>query len=257
MEQTVFNRVEKKYLLTPKKFQKLWEELMKYMMVDEYGMHTICNIYYDTENNELIRNSIEKPVYKEKLRLRSYGVPENDDNVFLEIKKKYDGIVNKRRIVLPLNEAEEYLEHNGKVSQDSQILHEIDYFRNHYNLMPKLFLAYERVALFGKEDSEFRVTFDRNIRSRNWDLSLEKGDSGVLLMEDGSILMEVKICNSVPMWFAKLLSKYQIFNTSFSKYGSVYKKQLKQELEGKDFNKMEGILYSHQDKYELENSLVG
>lgn len=257
MEQTVFNRVEKKYLLTPKKFQKLWEELMKYMMVDEYGLHTICNIYYDTENNELIRNSIEKPVYKEKLRLRSYGIPENNDNVFLEIKKKYDGIVNKRRIVLPLLEAENYLNYKEKVSQDSQIFHEIDYFTNHYDLIPKLFLAYERVALFGKEDSEFRVTFDRNIRSRNWDLSLDKGDSGVLLLENGEILMEVKITNAVPMWFAKLLSKYQIFNTSFSKYGSVYKKQMKQELDGKDFNKMDGILYSHQNKFELEDSLVG
>lgn len=257
MEQTVFNRVEKKYLLTPKKFQKLWEELMQYMIVDEYGLHTICNVYYDTENNELIRNSIEKPVYKEKLRLRSYGIPEKNDNVFLEIKKKYDGIVNKRRIILPLNEAEKYLNHKEKIEQDSQIFHEIDYFTNHYDLMPKLFLAYERVALFGKEDNEFRVTFDRNIRSRDWNLSLDKGDSGILLLEDGTILMEVKICNSVPMWFARLLSKYQIFNTSFSKYGSVYKKQLKQQLDGKEFNRMNGILYSHQNKFEQENSLVG
>lgn len=231
MEQLVFNRVEKKYLLTPEKFQKLWEELMEYMLVDEYGVHTICNIYYDTENDELIRNSIEKPVYKEKLRLRSYGVPGKQDNVFLEIKKKYDGIVNKRRILLPLDEAERYLNNKEKISQDSQIFREIDYFTNHYDLVPKLFLAYERVALYGKEDKEFRVTFDRNIRSRTWDLKLCRGDNGVLLMEDGSVLMEVKITNSVPMWFAKLLSKYQIFNTSFSKYGSVYKKQLKQEME--------------------------
>ena len=231
MEQLVFNRVEKKYLLTPEKFQKLWEELMEYMLVDEYGVHTICNIYYDTENDELIRNSIEKPVYKEKLRLRSYGVPGKQDNVFLEIKKKYDGIVNKRRILLPLDEAERYLNNKEKISQDSQIFREIDYFTNHYDLVPKLFLAYERVALYGKEDNEFRVTFDRNIRSRTWDLKLGRGDNGVLLMEDGSVLMEVKITNSVPMWFAKLLSKYQIFNTSFSKYGSVYKKQLKQEME--------------------------
>jgi hypothetical protein len=217
--------------LTPEKFQKLWEELMEYMLVDEYGVHTICNIYYDTENDELIRNSIEKPVYKEKLRLRSYGVPGKQDNVFLEIKKKYDGIVNKRRILLPLDEAERYLNNKEKISQDSQIFREIDYFTNHYDLVPKLFLAYERVALYGKEDNEFRVTFDRNIRSRTWDLKLGRGDNGVLLMEDGSVLMEVKITNSVPMWFAKLLSKYQIFNTSFSKYGSVYKKQLKQEME--------------------------
>lgn len=230
MEQLVFNRVEKKYLLTQEKFQKLWDELMEYMLVDEYGVHTICNIYYDTENDELIRNSIEKPVYKEKLRLRSYGVPGEKDNVFLEIKKKYDGIVNKRRILLPLDEAERYLNKKEKISQDSQIFREIDYFTSHYDLVPKLFLAYERVALYGKENSEFRVTFDRNIRSRTWDLKLSRGDRGALLMEDESVLMEVKITNSVPMWFAKLLSKYEIFSTSFSKYGSVYKKQLKEKM---------------------------
>lgn len=257
VEKTVFNRVEKKYLLTLKKFHQLWEELMEYMLVDEYGLHTICNIYYDTENNELIRNSIEKPVYKEKFRVRSYGVPESFDNVFLEIKKKYNGIVNKRRMILPLEEAENYLNHKQKISQDSQIFHEIDYFINRYELMPKMFLAYERVALYGKEDSEFRVTFDRNIRSRNWDLTLSKGDSGVLLLEDGSMLMEVKISGAMPMWFAKLLSKYEIFSTSFSKYGSVYKKQLRQQLEGKDFNVMEGRLYSRENKFKLENSLVG
>ena len=257
MEKLVFNRVEKKYLLPQKKFQKLWKELMKYMMVDEYGLHTICNIYYDTESYELIRNSIEKPVYKEKFRVRSYGVPEKTDNVFLEIKKKYDGIVNKRRMVLPLGEAENYLNNKGKISQDSQIFQEIDYFIHQYELFPKMFIAYERIALFGKEDSEFRVTFDKNIRSRNWDLSLRYGDSGVLLLEDDTVLMEVKITNAMPMWFADLLSEFEIFSTSFSKYGSVYKKQMKNMLEGKDFDKMDGILYSHQEAMKLENTLAG
>ena len=122
-------------------------------------------------------------------------------------------------MILPLEEAENYLNNKEKIYYDSQIFQEIHYFMNQYELLPKTFIAYERIALFGKEDSEFRVTFDKNIRSRNWDLSLQYGDSGVLLMEDDSVLMEVKITNSVPMWFADLLSEFEIFNTSFSKYG--------------------------------------
>ena len=257
MDKMVFNRVEKKYLVPQRKFQKLWKELMKYMMVDEYGLHTICNIYYDTDEYELIRNSIEKPVYKEKFRVRSYGIPEKNDNVFLEIKKKYNGIVNKRRMTMSLEEAENYLKNEKEISDSSQIFSEINYFIHQYKLLPKMFIAYERVALFGKEDSEFRVTFDKNIRSRNWDLSLQCGDSGFLVLEDDSVLMEVKITHSIPMWFVDLLSEFEIFNTSFSKYGTVYKKQMKKMLAGGDFDKMDGNLYSHKETMQLENTLAG
>lgn len=229
MAQTVFNRVEKKYLLTEEKYQKIWKELMEYMVVDEYGQHTICNLYYDTKQDELIRNSIEKPIYKEKLRIRSYGIPTVNDVVFLEIKKKFNGIVNKRRILLPLDETYGYLNYKVKPKVTSQILKELDYFTQRYQLVPKLFLGYERIALFGKEDSEFRVTFDTNIRSRTKNLLLEYGDDGTYLLDEGTHLMEVKITNTTPLWFSKLLSKYHIISSSFSKYGNVYKRQQKEE----------------------------
>lgn len=225
MAQTVFNRVEKKYKLSEERFHALMEDLMEYMEVDEFGKHTICNIYYDTPDDLLIRRSIEKPVYKEKLRLRSYGTPTLGDSVFLEIKKKYDGIVNKRRIQLPLQAAYDYLQYGVHPYDMTQILTEMDYFLSLYDLSPKLFLAYERVALFGKEDPEFRVTFDTGIRSRTEDLRLEHGSEGEFLFDDNTHLMEVKITNSTPLWFSKLLSKHQAYNSSFSKYGSVYKKQ--------------------------------
>lgn len=157
---------------------------------DEFGKHTISNIYYDTPDDLLIRRSIEKPAYKEKLRLRSYGNPTLDDMVFLEIKKKYDGIVNKRRIQLPLHAAYNYLNLRIKPFPQTQILSELDYFLSLYDLSPKLFLAYERIALFGKEDPEFRVTFDLNIRSRTNDLRLEHGSRGTLLFNDNTHLME-------------------------------------------------------------------
>lgn len=225
MAQTVFNRVEKKYQLSEERFEALWTDLMEYMEVDEFGKHTISNIYYDTPDDLLIRRSIDKPAYKEKLRLRSYGSPTLDDMVFLEIKKKYDGIVNKRRIQLPLHAAYNYLNLRIKPFFQTQILSELDYFLSQYDLSPKLFLAYERIALFGKEDPEFRVTFDMNIRSRTDDLRLENGSRGALLFTDNTHLMEVKITNSTPLWFSKLLSKHQLYNSSFSKYGNVYKNQ--------------------------------
>lgn len=231
MAQTVFNRVEKKFLLSQEQFKEMWKDLMEYMQVDAYGGHTICNLYYDTPTDELIRNSIEKPVYKEKLRLRSYGVPNQDSEVFLEIKKKYNGIVNKRRIVFGLEEAYEYLNEHKRPEKESQILNELDYFLSHYELHPKVYLAYERIALFGKEDNEFRVTFDTNIRSRTEDLRLEAGSEGEYILEPGNHLMEVKITNSTPLWFAKLLSKHGLVSSSFSKYGAFYKNQVKETLE--------------------------
>lgn len=224
MAQTVFNRIEKKYKLSEESFHALFSELMQYMEIDKFGKHTICNIYYDTPDDLLIRRSIEKPAYKEKLRLRSYGTPTLEDKVFLEIKKKYDGIVNKRRIELPLLAAYHYMTYHIKPFPQTQILSELDYFLSQYQLSPKLCLAYERIALFGKEDPEFRVTFDTNIRSRTNDLKLENGSYGTLLFDDNTHLMEVKITNSTPLWFTKLLSKHQIYPSSFSKYGSVYKK---------------------------------
>lgn len=178
MAQTVFNRYEKKYLMPETVYQELRERLKPWMNEDEYGLHTICNIYYDTQESNLIRRSIEKPVYKEKLRLRSYGIPEMDSTVFLEIKKKYKKVVNKRRIPLTLQEAYDYVEKGIRPKKDCQILREIDFFLQRYPLERGIYLAYDRIALYGKESPDFRVTFDHRIRSRHREMGLEKGDFG-------------------------------------------------------------------------------
>lgn len=228
MVQTVFNRYEKKYLLNRVMYQKLIAELNKRMVIDEYGEHTICNIYYDTDDYELIRKSIDKPVYKEKLRLRSYGIPNKDSVVYLEIKKKYQKMVNKRRIGLKLNEAYDLIEKGLKPSQDSQILNEINYFLSHYNLEKKTYLAYDRIAMYDVKDHNFRITFDHNIRSRNYDVKLENGDYGQYLLDDDYYLMETKITGATPLWFSQILSELKIYPTSFSKYGNVYKNKYHQ-----------------------------
>ncbi len=226
MIQKVFNRYEKKYMITRQQYEAIRQRLEPYMEKDQYGLHTIRNIYYDTEDDELIRTSLEKPKYKEKFRVRCYGEPNAESDYFLEIKKKYKGIVNKRRIVMKPQEAKAYLENGEKPREQSQIFREVDYVWNHYQLIPKIYLAYDRIALFGKEDAEFRVTFDQNIRSRDFALTLEKDTETTKLLKDGYYLMEVKISNAMPLWFVKILTELEIRSTSFSKYGNVYRRNL-------------------------------
>lgn len=224
----VFERVEKKYLLTKDKYQRLLKAIEPYMAADEYGLHTICNIYYDTVTDDLIRTSIEKPKYKEKLRVRSYGRPNKKDKVFIEIKKKYKGVVYKRRVSMTLEEAERYLNNGIKPNKENQILKEIDYFMAFYQPIPKVYLAYDRIAYFGKEDANIRITFDHHIRSRQGELSLGKGDYGNYLLDSEQYLMEIKVPIAMPLWLAHILSELEIYPTSFSKYGNVYKQNLLQ-----------------------------
>lgn len=221
-----FQRVEKKYMLSPNQYEQFISEIKPYMQLDEYGLHTICNIYYDTMTNELIRTSIEKPEYKEKLRLRSYGIPGDDSTVFLEIKKKFNGVVFKRRVSMQHDEAMAYIESGIRPDFENQILFEIDYFMQHYKPIPKLFLAYDRMAYFGRQDSEIRMTFDRNIRSRPYDLDLTHGDYGEKLMDEDNVLLEIKVPMAYPIWLTKILSKLEIYPVSFSKYGNIYKENL-------------------------------
>lgn len=224
--QEVFQRYEKKYRMNEIQARSMLLEISNHMTRDEYGQHTISNLYYDTENYELIRASIEKPVYKEKLRLRSYGTVKATDQVFLELKKKYDGVVYKRRIDLPYQEAIAYLTEGKRPSKDCQILKEIDWFLKSYEPEAKVFLAYDRTAYFGKDDPNLRITFDENIRFRESMLDLSKGSWGTSLLPAHETLMEIKIPGAMPVWLAELLSELQIFSTSYSKYGACYQQYL-------------------------------
>lgn len=225
MAVTTFKRIEKKYMLSGEQYNIFREYIDGYMQVDEYGLSTICNLYYDTDSYELIRNSIEKPVYKEKLRLRSYGVPGLYDTVFLEVKKKYKGIVYKRRTALPLKEAYRSI-HNRKLEHGGQIEAEITYFLNQYELFPRVFLAYDRIAMYCREDTDLRMTFDFNIRSRTYDIDLSCGDEGQSLFDDGRVLLEIKVSDAYPFWLVHALEECSVYPVSFSKYGTVYKKFL-------------------------------
>ena len=226
MIQTVFSRYEKKYLMPEHIYLELRKRLAEHMKEDKYGLHTICNIYYDTADDLLIRRSIEKPSYKEKLRLRSYGIAKANSTVFLEIKKKCDRIVTKRREPMTLTQAMDYTVRGIRPEIDTQIMNELDFFLERYDLSPRLFLAYDRIALFGIEDGEFRVTFDQNVRSRRHDIALDAGAHGEKLLEDGYYLMESKVSGAAPLWFTRILSELKLYPTSFSKYGNIYKKEM-------------------------------
>lgn len=227
----IFNRYEKKYMIDTDTYDALFKELSEYMKPDKHclnGNHySICNIYYDTDTDELIRRSIDKPVYKEKLRLRSYGKPDDDSEAFIEIKKKYKGIVNKRRTTMTLRQALDFLE-TGEYPESEgisrQVMNEIDYFLRIYPVKPKVYISYDRVALYGLEDEGFRVTFDTNIQTRRADLDLRNGAYGDQLLPEGKVLMEAKISGGFPIWFSRILAEHEVYPASFSKYGTEYKK---------------------------------
>ena len=199
-------------------------EIMKpYMKLDKYGHSTIRNVYFDTDTFRLIRRSLEKPVYKEKLRIRSYKAAKENDNVFVELKKKYKSVVYKRRLVLAESQAWECFQKDIPLPVSSQIANEIEYFRNYYKpLYPKVFISYEREAYETIDGSDFRVTFDENILYREDDFSFASGIYGTPILNEGETLMEIKAPSAIPLWLGRKLAEMQIFKTSFSKYGLAY-----------------------------------
>lgn len=227
----VFERYELKYKLTFNEYKAFKEELLKYMKVDKYGIATIQSIYYDTPSYELIRKSIDKPVFKEKLRLRSYGLAKPDSPCFLEIKRKAEGLVYKRRIPIKEQIAKDFMNYKGKF-EDSQISRELTYFRNYYkDLIPQFLIIYERESFY-KENSEVRVTFDFNPRYRIDNLDLHTSLEGTPLMNEELIFMEIKVLHNMPLWLTNIITKLKIKKGSISKVGEAYlrEKEKRQQL---------------------------
>lgn len=221
--QRVFRRKEKKYLLSGAQYEALWEKIREKLLADGYGTTTVMSVYYDDGNFSLIGRSADKPVYKEKFRVRSYGVPDDESTVFAEIKKKYDGTVYKRRVAGRYSQIMDMLQGRGMLDHDVQIQNEIRWMVRRYGLRPAAFIAYERDAYTSPSDPGFRLTFDSNIRYRLTDLDLRAGSHGTLLREPGFRIMEVKTEGNSPLWFTKILSELKIYPGSFSKIGTCYR----------------------------------
>ena len=225
----IFQRKEKKYRLSLDQFEDLFKELLFYMEQDKCGMQTISSLYYDTDDFQLIQKSIEKPIYREKFRIRSYGIPTATDMIFLELKKKFEGVVYKRRVSLSLEEATTYLSSTNIPLENNQIMQEIDWFYSRHQLTPKVLIAYDRIALFGKEDLDFRITFDFKVRWRSTNLDLSAGDHGAYLIPKDECLMEIKALGAIPFCLTQILANHELYPVSFSKYGTCYKNYLYQE----------------------------
>lgn len=228
--QGTFKRYEKKYLLSLKQYERLNQKLKGKMVPDQFANSTILNIYYDTPDYRLIRTSLEKPIYKEKLRLRSYGVPSCNDEAFIELKKKYKGVVYKRRVEMNLSDAQAYLDGLGRTEKEDQILKEIDWFLRFYKkIVPAMFISYDRIAMYSRENPDFRLTFDCHITYRSYDLDLTKGIYGTELLDSGQRLLEIKIPEVMPIWMSHILTECNIYPVSFSKYGKAYAEMAQNE----------------------------
>ncbi len=231
----VFNRYENKYFVPADKLNRVLDIIEEKMEPDKFNKdrktYSICNIYFDTADDYLIRTSLQKPKYKEKLRLRSYGVPAPDATVFLEIKKKVNGLVNKRRTKIGLRDAFSFVENGGKVVysdiMNPKVLSELSQFVQRYPLIPRVYIAYDRLAYFEKGNPDLRLSLDTNIRTRRYDLRPEMGDYGKALLPADVWLMEIKTRKGMPMWLADMLTSEGLQKVSFSKYGTEYKNFVK------------------------------
>lgn len=227
---TIFQRKEQKYLINDAQYAALMEILPLHMREDEYGKSTVCNLYFDTPSHRIIRRSMEKPVYKEKLRLRCYGIPKEDSNAFVELKKKFEGIVYKRRICLPYAVAYAWLCEDGAPPAEPalrQIVGEVQWFRQFYGqISPSILIACERRALFDRNNPDLRITFDEAIRFRTHDLDLRHGAAGTTILPSDQRLMEIKAVGALPRWLVDALNSCQAYPMSFSKYARSYTKFL-------------------------------
>lgn len=229
--QEVFRRIEKKYIVDEPTYEKLIKKLDGHFVKDRYYKSTICNIYYDTPSHQLVRNSIEKPVYKEKLRVRSYGVPNDEDMVFVELKKKYKGVVYKRRIEMTLAQTRDFFAGKEVPHDNPQIENELKYFLKFYEgIAPAMYLSYDRLAYCGTEDPSLRLTFDTHILYREEQKELDKGIWGKELLPAGVRVMEIKIPNAMPLWLSAILDKLEIYPASFSKYGTAYLNEFSEKI---------------------------
>lgn len=222
----VMKRYELKYILSAEQTEKLKERLKGHMEPDQYGLTSIASLYYDTPDYRLIRTSIEKPKFKEKIRLRSYGLATDESPVYLELKRKAYGIVYKRRVQSTIPKVKKFFSGEGDVTAPGQINREITYFRDYYKeLVPACLIIYDRIAYF-EPDGDLRLTIDSNPRYRTDELRLDYSMEGISLLKPGQTILELKVQQAMPLWLCDILSSEEIRKGSFSKYGEAYRRQM-------------------------------
>lgn len=219
----VMKRYELKYILTARQEARFRERLEGHMRVDRFGLTQIASLYYDTPDFRLVNASNEKPLFKEKIRLRSYGLATDSSPVFLELKRKYNGVVYKRRVQSTIPQAEQFFRRTGGICESGQIDRELIYFRDFYgSLAPACLIIYDRTAYF-EPDGDLRLTIDNNPRYRTENLDLRVSMEGISLLPPGCSILEIKVQGALPLWLTEILSDEKIYKNSFSKYGAAYR----------------------------------
>lgn len=234
--ETSFKRIETKYIVAKDDVKDLIKDLKEYVVEDDYPTSTISNIYFDTENFDVIQDALAKQHRREKIRMRTYiEKPQADSPVFLEVKSKdEEGIGHKFRLVAT-SQAIINLITDGKVDhqiQDPDLVQEIQRLRKRYGhrLEPRMFIYYDRLSLKEKKSiqgypyQKIRVTIDQNLVFRDQAVSLFDGKKGEPLLEDDFVIMEIKAPGQEPQWLKDLLEKYGLVKQKFSKYSCAYHK---------------------------------
>lgn len=218
-----FRRSELKYLCSDEEAEQFYRKIQEHIHPDLYYQYTVHSVYLDNDQNMFAIYSLNHPKYKAKLRLRSYSNPLKDDIVYLELKKKWNGIVYKNRIELTYRQAMDYLDYNVSLSVSNGTTREIDYLLKYANPEQRVTLLYDRTCWQGKDEEDLRITFDRRIRYRMNDISLvETGLEKELLKNQ--VMMEIKAEYRYPLWLVHALREMNFKPVSFSKYGNVYRR---------------------------------
>lgn len=218
-----FARVETKFMLTPDQEEAIEAGLCRRgFSRTDFGSPAVQSLYYDTPDHRMIRDSLERPLYKEKLRLRAYGPPGAQSTSFVEVKKKYDGVVYKRRVALPLRDAYDGLSRECLPEDAGQVGREALWLVKHYGLVPSVVIAYDRHAWFNAREPGVRITFDRNLAFRNHDLDLTSQAENTVFTRPDQRLMEIKTGGTYPLWLTRLLWDTRVKRIHYSKYGYAY-----------------------------------
>lgn len=250
MAKEIFNRYEMKFRLNTTSFNEIIKDLMPNLTTDDYGdkhgYYSITNLYFDTHDNYFHQQNVDREIFRQKLRVRAYGDISLGDRCYVEIKKKFKGLSNKRRTIMSLEDAYRFLGINGRkpeIHTDSSnplIMKEITFFKDYYDLEPKMIISYDRIAYEGKNDSGLRITFDRNLRCRLGDFRLESPEKGELFVPEDLVMMEVKVKHSVPLWLVDVLRKHGLNKQKFSKYSTCVTRITESQIKEKQIKKQIG-----------------
>ena len=231
----VMKRTEIKYVLDPAQTRYIKEAIRGHMEPDRFGLTQIASLYYDTPDRRLIAESIQKPAFKEKIRVRSYGPAAPGSPMFLELKRKCKGEVYKRRIATDIAGIQRFFAGESVLEEapgqerkfcEEQIAKELEYFRDFYgDLRPSCLIMVDRIAYY-EPGGDLRITLDFDPRYRDHDLNLTTSMEGESLLPEGWSIMEIKVQQSMPLWLVRILSEGKIYKTSFSKYGEAYKRMM-------------------------------